>query len=71
MAKQKNIKILLFILPYVVGRVLNYFFKLIPLAEDKVIDLIIDNFMFFYLGAFPMLVLLGIYLRIKEHYNNS
>jgi hypothetical protein len=56
------------IIPYLLGRVINYFFGLLPFPEDKVINLIIDHFMFFYLGALPVIIILVIISKVKDNY---
>jgi hypothetical protein len=56
------------IIPYILGRIINFFFGLLPFPEDKVINLIIDHFMFFYLGALPVIMILVIISKVKHHY---
>ena len=70
--KKKIFWFILFgIIPYFLGRVINFYFKLMAYPKDKIIELIIYHIMFFYLGVFIIIVILGIILKIKDENENQ
>lgn len=60
--------LILGVIPYLLGRVLNLYYQVIPFPEDKLIYLALNHIVIFYLGVLPVIFILGIILRIKEHY---
>ena len=60
--------LILGIIPYLLGRVINLYYGVIPFPEDKLIYLALNHIVIFYLGILPVIFILGIISRIKEHY---
>jgi len=54
------------IIPYFLGMGINYYFGIIPYPGNNLIEIIINHIMFFYTGLLPILIVFGIYLRIKN-----
>jgi hypothetical protein len=60
--------ILLGVIPYILGRAINLYYRIIPFPEDKLIYLALNHIVIFYLGVLPIIFIIGIIIRIKEHY---
>jgi uncharacterized membrane protein len=56
------------VIPYLLGRIINFYYGFIPFPEDKLIYLLLNNLVIFYLGVLPVIFILGIISRIEEHY---
>ena len=45
---------------------INYYFSIIPYPGNNLFEIIINHIMFFYTGLLPILIVFGIYVRIKN-----